>query len=284
MHSARLALSSVESSKNPAEVLAEKIKLLEGQFESKLATGKPFVVRLDGVAFRTFTKTLQKPFDPRFTQAMIQTTMDLAQKFHSLTSFCQSDEITLIIGNEEGPNPTAFYNNRVSKIVSVIASFAGVRFNWHLSKAGVSLHSDNLPFFDARAFSADYQTAADAVYWRHKYDCRRNAINSIGFHKLSHKETVNVSLPKVVAKLAENGIDVYQHFPKSALYGVFVKKIMKDHVGMNPKTGEQIIVQRSRIEPRVFDWNGSPEERTDFVSRKLWIDSDPKSQEDLEFK
>lgn len=61
------------------------------------------MIRLDGVAFSTFTKGLPRPFDPKLTEAMVSTTVDLLAKFNASMAYTQSDEISLVFPAQMGP-------------------------------------------------------------------------------------------------------------------------------------------------------------------------------------
>lgn len=112
--------------------------------------------------------------------------------------------------------------------------------------------------------------AMHAVYWRHAFDCRRNAINSIAHAHFPHRDLHGIGLGAVLRKLSERGIQPSQ-FPPENIYGVFVKRIKVPHVGFNPKTGEHIPTTRTRLQGRVFDWLDADEDRrTALVLGKLW--------------
>ena len=110
-----------------SDELSDKSKELETQYEAHVPADKPFVMRLDGCSFKSFTRCLKKPFDPRLTQALVETSKDLVFHFKPSIGFCQSDEISLVfpavvhnsLDEEKGLNH--MYNGRVQKISSVAA-------------------------------------------------------------------------------------------------------------------------------------------------------------------
>lgn len=53
------------------------IKSLEAKYDILLEPGTPFVVRLDGCAFKTYTNGFVRPFDVRLAEALIRTMNDL---------------------------------------------------------------------------------------------------------------------------------------------------------------------------------------------------------------
>ncbi|KAJ3103886.1 hypothetical protein HDU96_009122 [Phlyctochytrium bullatum] len=140
------------------------MKRLEEVVDPKVYPSQPFIIRLDGVSFSTFTDGLVKPFDWRLKDALVRTTEDLMSKFNPVTGFHHSDEISLVFPvaadpallNPSSPNPDTIspasasskppkkpktrtapepkhmYNGRVQKMASVTASYAAARLNYHL--------------------------------------------------------------------------------------------------------------------------------------------------------
>lgn len=255
------------SRKNVADVLASTIKALESHYEPTLNSALPFIIRLDGVSFRKYTASMQKPFDPHFTRAMIGTTFGLLERTSARTAFVQSDEITLAFsGGTE--NKQLLYNGRVQKIVSVIAAHASLLFNSFMEGSG---GEKQMAAFDARTFSCpDERTAMQAVYWRHAYDCRRNAINTIAHYMLHGINLKGIGQSEIIKLLAAQNISI-DSFDPANIYGTFVKRINVNHVGFNPKTGEHVPTVRTRLQGRVFDWvEGEEGRRSDLVMSKTW--------------
>lgn len=68
----------------------------------------PILVRLDGKAFHTFTKGLQRPFDKRLSDLMVDTTKFLVEQSNATVGYTQSDEISLAIYTED-PNSEVYF-------------------------------------------------------------------------------------------------------------------------------------------------------------------------------
>lgn len=103
------------------------------------ADGRPLVARIDGHSFSTFTRGFEKPFDARLSQAMVRTAADLLEEFQARTAYTQSDEITLVFvpikDEETGEWREWPHRGRLVKLCTLLASYAGVRFNYHLVNA-----------------------------------------------------------------------------------------------------------------------------------------------------
>lgn len=111
----------------------------------------PVIARIDGKAFHTYTRDMQKPFDRQLTDLMVLTTWRLMKETRALFGYTQSDEISLVFDGATDPaRPNVMFNGRVQKLASVIASFATAHFN--------KLASDAWPakpvaFFDCRVWN-----------------------------------------------------------------------------------------------------------------------------------
>jgi tRNA(His) 5'-end guanylyltransferase len=270
------------------------MKELQERYEMRLPAMHPFVLRLDGVAFRTFTAGMDKPFDARLTRAMLLTTRDLVGHSGARTGFCQSDEISLVFA----PMPTAqyLYAGRVQKIVSVMTAFATARFNLHINKMNWNDTStsvkeriaDHAALFDGRIFSTPNDImAAEALFWRHRYDGRRNAVSMIGYSKYASEELNHLSLAELIERLeVDYGIRPHRDYPLVNMYGCFMKKREFPHVGYNPKTGQTVPTVRARIEGRTFEWTDDGPTQGRMVLSSVWEPDHPTSLEniDLEYK
>lgn len=66
------------------DTLGDRLKHVEQQEAGRRAmSGIPLMARLDGRAFHTFTRGLQRPYDRRMSQLMIDTTRYLVEKTHA---------------------------------------------------------------------------------------------------------------------------------------------------------------------------------------------------------
>jgi len=54
---------------NDEKLLANQVKQLESVSDQRLDPSYPFIVRVDGVSFRNYTRGFNKPFDQRMTRA-----------------------------------------------------------------------------------------------------------------------------------------------------------------------------------------------------------------------
>jgi len=85
-------------------------------------------------------------------------------------AFTQSDEITYVLRNDQSLSSEPWFDNRIQKIASVIASMTSVNFMSEMCGPCV--------YFDARVFAVpNIQEAINNIIWRQQ-DCVKNSISS----------------------------------------------------------------------------------------------------------
>lgn len=112
------------------DLFGERMKSYEQKANLYLEKKIPVAIRLDGKAFHTFTKGLEKPFDKVLTIAMQKTMKALCEEIQGCVfGYTQSDEITLILIDYQNENTSAWFDYRIQKMCSVAASMATKYFN-----------------------------------------------------------------------------------------------------------------------------------------------------------
>lgn len=280
---------------NDEKLLASQVKQLESLSDQRLDPSYPFVIRVDGVSFRNYTRGFNKPFDQRMTRAFIRTSADLLQRFSPLTIYYESDEISLvfdgcpILDSTEKRPREHMYSGRVQKLASVIASYTAAKFNKYINEEDWSnIEKDHVreriaahsAYFDGRAFSVPNQFAAMAsVYWRHRYDTMKNATLTYALSYYSQNAILGKS-PHELRDLmrTEKNWDLLNEAPKSIIYGTFLKKELYDLQSIDRKTEQPVTVKRSRVRIGSFNMHKlltTNEERVKFIMSKYWNDENP---------
>src|SRR3569623_3190240 len=78
------------------DCLCDRCKAFEQAEAGRRAMrGLPLLARLDGRAFHTFTRDLNRPYEPGLSAEMDETTRYLVQEMRPVVGYTQSDEITL---------------------------------------------------------------------------------------------------------------------------------------------------------------------------------------------
>ena len=181
----------------------------------------PVIARLDGRAFHTFCTGLRRPFDERFSNLMIDTTSFLVSETGALCGYTQSDEISLVwvAGSLK---EQIFFDGRLLKMVSVLASMTSAYFTKHL-EVFLPEKQDMLAMFDCRVWNVplDYE-AANYFIWR-EGDATRNSVSMAAQSKFSHKALHGKGRSEMHEMLFQKGIN-WNDYPQHFKRGTYVRK------------------------------------------------------------
>lgn len=159
----------------------------ESRSKTFLTRRTPVIIRLDGKAFHTYTKGLDKPFDEGLIEDMEATTKFLCENIQGVKlGYCQSDEISLVLNDYENLNTQAWFDYNVQKMTSISASLATAKFNQlrlqratqeEMEKSRTYLQNIEitLAFFDSRVFNIPKEEVSNYFLARQK-DAVKNSI------------------------------------------------------------------------------------------------------------
>lgn len=185
--------------------------------------GKPLIVRLDGRAFHTFTRGLHRPFDPKLTELMKDTTAVLVKELQARIGYTQSDEITLVWYVPENSESEYIFGGRYQKLVSISAAMATAVFNKLLPNY-LPTKSHLTPLFDSRAWCVDnLQDACLCLLWR-KFDAVKNSISMVAQAHLSHKTLHKKGSAEKLQMLRDLG-DPWENYAESYRQGSFYARV-----------------------------------------------------------
>ena len=180
----------------------------------RLDPKKPICARIDGRAFSTYTGALQKPFDPAFSRAMRETAAWMVRQTEARIGYVQSDEISLVFQAGEKDGASVFFDGRVQKMTSVLASMTSARF---LSLFG----GEKIPAFDCRVWQVPTrEDAVDVLLWRQR-DARRNSISSACRAVHSAARLHRKSTREMLRMLADAGIEHARDYDRHDVEGSF---------------------------------------------------------------
>lgn len=190
----------------------------------KAFKGQPIIARLDGKAFHTFTRGLQRPFDQRLTNLMVDITKHLVDKTNACVGYTQSDEITLAWYVDSFSQAEYPFGGRFQKMESILASMATAFMNKNLTKY-LPEKADSMPLFDCRVFTVPNITEAyNAILWRQQ-DCTKNAISMAAHHLLGHRAILNKSgAEKQEMMFSQCGVN-FDEYPWQFKRGTFVRRV-----------------------------------------------------------
>ena len=164
--------------------LGDRIKAYEAVSRPFLTPNMPVIIRVDGKAFHTWTKGMDKPFDHRLMDCMVKATRAVAKEMQGFKlAYTQSDEATFMISDTDSHEQQGWYGYNANKLVSITASMFTAYFNREVRWWG----SDGWApaFFDARAFSVPADDAPNVFLWRQR-DWERNSVSMSAQYFFSH--------------------------------------------------------------------------------------------------
>ena len=146
----------------------------------------PVIVRVDGRAFHTYAKKMQRPFDKRLVSSMCLAAKRVAIEMQGCKAvYIQSDEASFLLIDYERFNTEAWFGYNQSKVESIAASIMTAAFNRLMRMMyGVS---GNDAHFDARAFNIPKEEVSNYFLWRAK-DWERNSVSMYCHAFYSHNQ------------------------------------------------------------------------------------------------
>lgn len=204
--------------------------------KTRLVRRMPVIIRIDGKAFHTFTRKMERPFDMVLMKSMWDTTKYLCENIQGcVLGYTQSDEISLILVDYQDYNSSAWFDYEVQKITSISASMATMAFNKAFAKNAAEYKgSEELKkvyakavekgaMFDSRCFNLPKEEVTNYIFWR-QLDASRNSVQMVGQANFSHKQLQRKSCNEIQDMLMlEKNIN-WNDFPTYQKRGVCVIK------------------------------------------------------------
>ena len=180
------------------DALGDRMKRYEDITRYKLPPRTYTLLRVDGRAFHTWTKHLQRPYDTFLMGLMDKTAIALCEEIAGAQfAYVQSDEISLLAVDFLEIGSQAWFDGLVQKWCSVSAAIATMTFNMELMKLkGANPTENELPItkkspvatFDARVWTIpDHIEVENYFVWRQQ-DAVRNSVMMLARSYASHKE------------------------------------------------------------------------------------------------
>ena len=223
-----------------------RMRAFESVLDPSVLPGVFMVARLDGRNFTRLTKELhpfEAPFDRRFHDFMLTTAEHqmTASGLGVAYAFTQSDEISLLLGQDEGG-----FGRKLRKLLSVLAGEASARFSLLLGAMAV---------FDCRVSQLpSVELVVDYFRWRAE-DAQRNALNAHCYWLLRRQgrdagqatEALRGLSTSAKNELLFRGGINFNDLPSWQKRGSGMYWEEFGRQGENPVTGERVVARRRRI-------------------------------------
>jgi tRNA(His) guanylyltransferase len=228
---------------------------MKAQYENRVRYQLPrrtyTILRLDGKAFHTYTRGLERPYDKQFMDDMCETARFLCQEVAGARfAYAQSDEISLLLTDFDRTSTQAWFDGGIQKIVSVSASMASARFN--------ELRPGKLAFFDSRVFTIpDPVEVPNYFIWRQQ-DATRNSISAAAQAHFSHRDLVGKSSGQMQEMLwSRHGVNWNDYDPRFKRGTALTSNVeLGDVAYVDKRTGESRVAEG--VERRVWTINAPP--------------------------
>lgn len=193
----------------------------EDRYRFHLTRRTPVIIRIDGKAFHTYTRGLNKPFDQGLIEDIQQTTIFLCKNIQGAKlGYTQSDEISILVTDYDNINTDAWFDYNIQKMTSISASLTTAKFNQLRLIRKCSIQSElqipvisieeintcNLANFDSRVFNIPKEEVANYFLARQK-DAVRNSVSMLAQSLYSHKELEYCSVDRMQEMCFAKGIN-----------------------------------------------------------------------------
>lgn len=257
--------------------LGNRMKTYENVSRIYLPKRLPIIIRIDGRAFHTLTRGFARPFDQMLSASMEETAIALCNQIGGTKlAYAQSDEISLLLTNDDTIDTEPWFGNNLQKLVSISASIATLAFNsvfrreydaYSQAIQAEIFASDDLnkmphceeeikiidayqkalmkAQFDARAFVVPPDEVTNYFIWRQQ-DATRNSIQMVAQSLYSHKELMHKNTDDLQEMIFQKGInwnDYPVHFKRGFC---IVKKPVSVRTVIDMKEGTEEDIIRNR--------------------------------------
>jgi tRNA(His) guanylyltransferase len=229
----------------------------EDRFRYMLPRRAYTIIRVDGRAFHTWTRGLNRPYDTDLMGAMDAVALELCQGVAGAQiGYVQSDEISVLLTDFEKIDTAAWFDGNLQKLCSISASIATAKFNslWAGKK---------LAHFDSRVFQIPDPIEVENYFVARQKDAVRNSVAMLAQHHCSHKELHGISVEGMHDKIHEHG-DNWNDHPVRFKHGSAVVKVPVAAYVKETKVGPVEI-------PEHDDW--AVVESPIFTKDRLWLSS-----------
>lgn len=211
------------------------------------------IIRVDGKAFHTYTRNLQRPFDEGLIEDMQLTALELCKQIQGAKfAYTQSDEISIVFTDiTDNVNSEMWFDGNIQKIASVAASIATARFNYlrygrHISSyvdcGEAHTNFETLANFDARVFSISQRhEVLNYLLWRQN-DASKNSIQMVARSLYSHKELEGKTSDEMQEMIFQRSGKSWNDLPAHLKRGscIYKKEIVNAIRGINAESKDSI--------------------------------------------
>lgn len=261
------SLDEIQIKENMQDKLGDRIKEnYENRTRYFLPRRTYTIIRIDGKAFHTYTKGLQRPFDNELIEDMDQTACYLCKNIMGAKfAFVQSDEISILLTDFEDIATEAWFDNNLQKMCSVSASMATSKFNQLRLQREILSYSQGAAYsgdeewdhdyvevvkkqkiaeFDSRVFQIPQRIEVENYFIQRQQDATRNSISSMAQSLYSAKQLHGKSsneMQEMIFQKEKNWNDLPAKYKRGR---IIVKETYKKQPDINDKNSTSVMRTR----------------------------------------
>ena len=234
--------------------LADRMLYYRAKPEQRIPKNSYVLIMLDGKNFsQKVKKKFKLPYDDTFIRLMNETAAYVCSKVQGAKfAYTQSDEISIFLTDADSPKSTLFFDGRIVKMLSVIATEATSYFNREIDKYVVRnkypqwdgngeytepqdrvisiLDREPLYQFDCKVWTVPTLTEVWNWFLYRSRDCSRNSRQQAAQTYLSPNKLKNRHTEEQIRLLREKkGIDWHTAYNDGEKYGRYIIKVHEGH-------------------------------------------------------
>ncbi len=261
--------------------LGDRMKMYERKREERFIPLIPIVARLDGRAFHSFCRGMDRPFDVAMSNCMLQAAKYVFEATGANIAYTQSDEISLLFYSDNVKSQV-FFDGRVQKMVSNLTAEVMSEFMLQAINAwGQEMVRKKRPRFDCRVWQLPMEEVHNYFRWRVR-DAIKNSVSMAASAYYSHKELEGKNGSERHDMLHAKGVN-WDKYPQHFKEGTFIQKrevfvAVDDERMMDiPKQYRAQAVGKRRMTTFVEDFQGDGFESTTNMEGFLFRGEQPQT-------
>lgn len=150
--------------------LKDRIQSYQDAADHKLLARLPLIICINGRGFAKHTELLEKPYCAKFAEGVLSTALKLCMEIEgTIFAYQHSDEIVILARNDQNPDTTPWYDNKIQKICSVSSSIATLHFNEYLKNKHLDVIGT--PIFTSQVFAVpNIMEAINTMVYKQQYN------------------------------------------------------------------------------------------------------------------
>jgi tRNA(His) guanylyltransferase len=214
--------------------LKDRIDTYQAATDYKLLTRVPIIIVINGRSFAKVTQLLDKPYCPKFAECMLSTMLRLCTDIDgALFGYQHNDEVVIVARNDQNPDTSPWYDNKLQKICSVTSAIATMHFNECASAIQLNMTGD--PIFTSQVFVVPTIGEATNTFVYKQQQNFHTSIQSACLYNLLNKYDKNTIKDMLSGLNIEDKIDLlqqeckitYNDYPLSFRRGMAAYKVPK---------------------------------------------------------